>query len=740
MKCSNVVLLVVLSVWEATCFSPLLHHMHLPTKEGQMKALCRSPHSFVTRMASRDKGEYIDVKIEEIQARTVREQRLAEIEARKMEIAKQIELAEKERNKLLKEAEKAAKISEPVMTEKSSKEYENKNIKLRMTTEAKPSTAVTETKQYSPATNIQPVTDGPFALLCGFVVAAVGARVALENRDEKQQELMSSKDDAKLATEPSANITLGLLTGENNTESENCTEVITDFFLGKKVVGGQLNETTDQKEEKKYTVVSARGSKTVGESSANDSNVSGGKEIDLIQHSKESKSENDASKPVVAVSEKSPIDETALKNVNRTIVSENKESDDLFSSVKSGVSDEEIVLNDSFATSKEKSDTTPPLADEKVDDNVLKIVDLKQPDDAVQEVSSPRKYRGSASRSGLFSKSLKVERESEVVLSKDKETVSSHPIRVKILGVGDGGSYAMSNMFGARDTSEIECWSVNTDLKSLEDAKQKGARAFAIGPSITKGSGTDGDPAVGEIAAIESSGDVAGMINGANVCIITSGLGSGTGSGAAPIISKLAKDCGALTIAVVTEPFPFEGKKRTRQAVEAIDRLFDRADCVIVISNSNVLEIIPEESSLDMSFQVVDEIVNQVVLGLTDLFTKSGIVTVDFDNLSNIFKGSGFAVIGMGTGSEDSAAEDAAYAALSSPLINAPLDKARAVVVNIVGGKELSPEKIKQVESVVRANINSDTEVLFGAQLNESLPDSTVSVTIIATRFELKAE
>jgi len=384
---------------------------------------------------------------------------------------------------------------------------------------------------------------------------------------------------------------------------------------------------------------------------------------------------------------------------------------------------------------EEKLEVTPSTADDE-----LNTVELKQPEETLQDVLPPTKKKFSASRSGLFSKTLKIDSETKVAPLRDTEIASTPPVRVKILGIGDGGSYAISNMIGSRNTAEVECWSVNTDLKSLEDAKQRGARAFAIGPSIIKGTGADGNPAVGEIAAIESSGDVTRMINGANVCIVTSGLGSGTGSGAAPIISKLAKDCGALTIAVVTEPFPFEGKKRTRQAIEAIDRLFDRADCVIVISNSNVLEIIPEESSLDMSFQVVDEIVNQVILGLTDISTKSGILTVDFNNLSSMLKGSGFAVIGMGTGSEESAAEDAAYAALSSPLLNAPLDKARGVIVNIVGGKELSPDKIKQVEMVVRANVDSDTEVLFGAQLNESLPDSTVSVTIIATRFEVKSE
>jgi cell division protein FtsZ len=295
-------------------------------------------------------------------------------------------------------------------------------------------------------------------------------------------------------------------------------------------------------------------------------------------------------------------------------------------------------------------------------------------------------------------------------------------------------------MLDLRNAPEIEYWSVNTDLKSLESAKEKGSRAFAIGTSVTKGKGAGGDPSLGEIAAIESSKDISKMINGANVCIVTSGLGSGTGSGAAPIICKLAKDSGALTVAIVTEPFPFEGKKRRGQAVDAIDRLFDRADCVIVISNSNVLEIIPEETSLEMSFQVVDEIVNQVAISLTDLFSKTGILTIDFSSLSEILKDSGFAVVGIGTGSEETAAQDAAYAAISSPLLNAPLDKARGVVVNVVGGKALSPTKIDEIEAVVVANISTNARVFVGAQVDNSLPDNTVSVTVLATAFEIDSK
>jgi cell division protein FtsZ len=295
-------------------------------------------------------------------------------------------------------------------------------------------------------------------------------------------------------------------------------------------------------------------------------------------------------------------------------------------------------------------------------------------------------------------------------------------------------------MIGAEQSKEVEFWAINTDLKALDASKQKGARTFAIGQSITKGDGANGDPKVGENAAKASSTEISAMIDGANVCIVKCGLGSGTGSGAAPVICDLAKETGALTIAVVTEPFPFEGKMRLTQAVEAIDRLFEAADTVIVISNSNVLEIIPEDTSLEMSFQVVDEFVNQVVIGLTNMLTKTGISTVDFAGVNGVLKKSGFAVVGMGTGSENTAAEDATVAALTSPLLDAPLDKARGVLVNVVGGKSLSLQKIDQALEIVNANFAEDCNIVVGAQVNEALPESTVSVTVIATSFDIGSD
>jgi len=188
-----------------------------------------------------------------------------------------------------------------------------------------------------------------------------------------------------------------------------------------------------------------------------------------------------------------------------------------------------------------------------------------------------------------------------------------------------------------------------------------------------------------------------------------------------------------LTVVVVTKPFPFEGKRRMRQAVEAIDRLQETVDAVIVISNSNVLEIIPDDTSLEASFRIADEILTQVVVGMVDMFTRQGLSTVDFAEVKSILEASGMAAMGMGTGSGATAAEDASVAAMNSPLLNAPLDEAAGVLVNIVGGESLSLQKINKAARIIDAYVHEDANLAIFAQVNQAFPDDLVSVTIVAT-------
>jgi cell division protein FtsZ len=275
---------------------------------------------------------------------------------------------------------------------------------------------------------------------------------------------------------------------------------------------------------------------------------------------------------------------------------------------------------------------------------------------------------------------------------------------------------------------------IKTDIETFSN-KEEGIQALGIGRIITKGEGTNGDPTLGEKAVIESADDVANIVKGVNVCIVTSTLGGGTGSGASPLICEIAKQSGALTIAVVTDPFDFEGEKVTDQASEAINRLLNTADTTIVIANENILEILSEDTPISACFEVLDEIISQVVIGLTDMFTKRGITFADYTGVRNLLSDSGYAVVGIGTGDD---AGDATLAALSNPMLDAPLDRAQGVLVNVVGGKGLSLQQIDEALAMVNDNVSEDCNVVMGSQINEDLPDETVSVSIIATSFNVQ--
>jgi len=721
MKCNRLALSCALYFWEAVGFSPSPAGNH-------MSNFCHK-ESTVLQMAGRGNSEYIDVRIDDINARSQREEKLAEIEIRKKEISRQIELAEKERARLLKEVEKASiAIKEKPIEETKTEIPDNTPIVA------------------SPL-DVSGIS-GPASLFGGLILAAVGARVALENRDEKQGELRLEMEGAtKISGTQSENIT----------ETEDCTEVVSDFFLGNRV-GGVVFGDTDSADEiqavennKKYTVVkNCTEDEIIKIGDKNETEVLPKVNIaESITRPVPSKSSDTIfSSPIVesdeVVKEEKPAhrEKTEDKNETEALQEVNagenttspalSQSSDTASS--SSIVETDEIVKEEKSVHKEKIE---PKVEEKNAVHKEEILNIEAEETSLEEENiNTSSARGSASSSGLFTQTPSPVPNT----TSGKKDMLALPCKIKVLAVGDGGAYAIDRMISAEQSKEVEFWAINTDLQALDTSKQKGARTFAIGQSITKGNGANGDPKVGENAAKESSSEIAALINGANVCIVKCGLGSGTGSGAAPVICELAKETGALTIAVVTEPFPFEGKRRLKQAVEAIDRLFEAADTVIVISNSNVLEIIPEDTSLELSFQVVDEFVNQVVIGLTNMLTKTGMSTVDFADVNGVLKESGFAVVGMGTGSEKTAAEDATVAALTSPLLDAPLDKARNVLVNVVGGKSLSLQKIDQALEIVNANFVEDCNIVVGAQVNEALPESTVSVTVIATSFYFDSE
>ena len=803
MKTNRLALLCVVSLWEATGFSPRFLLSRSPI---EYRGLNFPQKSFKVQMAGKDNSEYIQVKVDDINSRAEREKKLAAIEVRKKEISRQIDLAEKERISLLKQAEKASAANEKPKQVKETQKPKFKETKVSITepkpmpttsgyvkkpapeVEVKKPAPVVEVRKPAPVVEVKkpanevkvkeieraaltgntstqssPPLDitGPGSLFGGLILAAIGARAALENRDEKQEELMLERKEAVDKYPEDKN---NKIQSTNTTENEDCIDVVSDFFLGKRV-GDVLLMDIDTADEmraqnyRKYTVVNkCTDDEIIKIGDKNETNVVEAEpETKVVEAEPEitTLKEGEAEAGKITLKEGNVIDSVTGPSTSKAsdVVSPSLEEQDASSAIKTEqvlqevkpVEIEQIVelqidplLKEGKLVDEEET-TLPGLDDEK------KIL----VEDKKKNLASAR---GSAGSSGLFAKApspvpeeTSKENESsangevitESTITSSNEDILASLCKIKVLAVGDGGAYAIDRMISAEDSKEVEFWAINTDLQALDISKLKGARTFAIGQTITKGIGANGNPEVGENAARESSSEISAMINGANVCIVKCGLGGGTGSGASPVICELAKKTGALTIAVVTEPFPFEGKRRMKQAVEAIDRLFEGADAVIVISNTNVMEIIPEEVSLELSFQVVDEIVNQVVVGLTNMLTRTGLSTVDFAGVNGVLKESGFAVVGMGTGSEETAAEDATIAALTSPLLDAPLDKARGVIVNVVGGTSLSLQKINRTLEIVNANVGKDCNIVMGAQVNENLGESIVSVTVIATSFEL---
>lgn len=308
------------------------------------------------------------------------------------------------------------------------------------------------------------------------------------------------------------------------------------------------------------------------------------------------------------------------------------------------------------------------------------------------------------------------------------------PCVIKVLGVGGGGTNAVDRMLETRIMG-VEFWAINTDAQALGRSKAKGAKILNIGATVTRGLGAGGDPEIGRLAAEESREQIASMVAGTDLCFITSGMGGGTGSGAAPVVSEIAKESGALTVAIVTKPFAFEGKRRMRQATEAIARLRQNVDTVIVVSNNKLLDIIPENTPLEASFRVADDILRQGVVGISEIIVRPGLINVDFADVRSIMQDAGTALMGIGTGMGKTGAEDAAIAAISSPLLDAPVDEAMGVVFNIIGGESLSLQEVDRAARVIYDNVHEDANVIFGALVDDEITDGTVSITVLATGF-----
>ncbi len=310
--------------------------------------------------------------------------------------------------------------------------------------------------------------------------------------------------------------------------------------------------------------------------------------------------------------------------------------------------------------------------------------------------------------------------------------VPSNVAKIKVVGVGGGGGNAVNRM-ALSNLTGVEFWSINTDAQALVQAG--GIQRLQIGQKLTRGLGAGGNPAVGQKAAEESSEEIATALDGADLVFIASGMGGGTGTGAAPIVAQIAKETGALTVGVVTRPFTFEGRRRTKQAEEGITALQASVDTLIVIPNDQLLSVISEQTPVQEAFRVADDVLRQGVQGISDIIIIPGLVNVDFADVRSVMADAGSALMGIGMGSGKSRAREAAMTAISSPLLETSIDGARGVLLNVTGGSDLTLHEVTAAAEIIQEAVDTDANIIFGAVIDERM-QGEVRITVIATGFD----
>jgi cell division protein FtsZ len=300
---------------------------------------------------------------------------------------------------------------------------------------------------------------------------------------------------------------------------------------------------------------------------------------------------------------------------------------------------------------------------------------------------------------------------------------------IRVVGVGGAGLNAINRMIDA-GINQVEFVAVNTDIQQLQmsDAPAK----IHIGRELTHGLGSGSEPEVGRAAAQESYDQIKHALRGSDMVFVTAGEGGGTGSGAAPVVARIAREVGALTVGIVTMPFKFEGTRRRSQADEGIEALREACDTTIVIPNDRLLEVLDRSTSMLDAFRVADDVLRQGVQGICDLITLPGLINLDFADVRTIMKGAGTALMGIGYSSSDNRAQEAAEKALRSPLIEAEISGARGILLSIAGGDDLSLVDVNDAAEIVRQAATDDTNIIFGATIDERLTGQ-VWVTVVAT-------
>lgn len=316
----------------------------------------------------------------------------------------------------------------------------------------------------------------------------------------------------------------------------------------------------------------------------------------------------------------------------------------------------------------------------------------------------------------------------------DNETNEFAGARIKVIGVGGGGGNAVNRMI-AEKVQGVDFIVANTDLQAL-NASQAPTK-IQLGPKLTKGLGAGSNPEVGEKAAQESEEQIQKALENADMVFITAGMGGGTGTGAAPVIAKIAKDSGALTVGVVTRPFSFEGPRRAKYATNGLDALKSNVDTLIIVANNRLLEMIDKKTPMMEAFKEADNVLRQGVQGISDLIVTPGYINLDFADIKTLMSNQGAALMGVGNSTGENRTTEATKKAISSPLLEVSISGAQHVLMDVTGGKDLSMYEAQEASDVIRQAAGTDVDISFGMSLNEKMGDE-VRVTVIATGIDKK--
>ncbi|OKZ82386.1 MAG: cell division protein FtsZ [Clostridium sp. CAG_433_25_7] len=308
------------------------------------------------------------------------------------------------------------------------------------------------------------------------------------------------------------------------------------------------------------------------------------------------------------------------------------------------------------------------------------------------------------------------------------------PARIKVVGVGGGGGNAINRMIKA-GLAGVDFWAMNTDAQVLEMSAAK--NRIQLGNKLTAGLGAGGDPSVGEKAAEETRENIQQALADSDMVFITAGMGGGTGTGAASVVASIAKDLGALTIGVVTKPFGFEGKRRMNQALQGLEKLKETVDALIVIPNDKLIEVVERRTTMREAFQVVDEVLLRGVQGISDIITVPGLINVDFADVKAVMQSSGSALMGIGRGSGEGRAMEAAKQAINSPLLETSINGATGIIMNVTGGPDMTLHEVTEAAQIIHDAVLDDAIVTFGSVIDDRI-QGEIQITVIATGFEMK--